>query len=99
ACIRDQGGLVYVPHPFDEFRGSRIRREALERITPQIDILEVFNARNALPRFNTRALEYAQRHQLLAGAGSDTHTYGEYGQAYVDVPPFSDAREFVVSVR
>jgi predicted metal-dependent phosphoesterase TrpH len=97
--IRDQGGLVYVPHPFDEFRGSRIEREALISITPHIDILEVFNARNAFPWFNSRALEYADAHSLLAGAGSDTHTYREYGKAYVDIPPFSDAKSFLESMR
>lgn len=92
--IHEQGGLAYVPHPFDEVRGSRIERGALEEVTPIIDILEVFNARNALPRYNTRALAYAAEHNLLAGAGSDSHTYGEYGRAYVDVPPFSDAASF-----
>jgi predicted metal-dependent phosphoesterase TrpH len=98
-CIHAQGGLAYVPHPFDEIRGSRLQRWALELVTPDIDILEVFNARNALPRFNQRALAYAQEHGLLAGAGSDTHTYGEYGKAYVEIPPFSNAQEFLQSMR
>jgi predicted metal-dependent phosphoesterase TrpH len=99
ARIHAQGGLAYVPHPFDEIRGSRLQRWALELVTPEIDILEVFNARNALPRYNQRALAYAQQHELLAGAGSDTHTYGEYGKAYVDIPPFSNAQEFLESMR
>src|SRR5579859_3850245 len=46
AAIRDQGGLVYVPHPFDSYRGSRLQTSTLERVVGQIDILEVFNARN-----------------------------------------------------
>jgi predicted metal-dependent phosphoesterase TrpH len=97
--IHAQGGLAYVPHPFDEVRGSRIEREALEVVTPHIDILEVFNARNALPRFNARALQYAKENSLLSGAGSDAHTYGEFGHAYVDVPPFEDAESFLESMR
>ena len=97
--IHDQGGLAYVPHPFDEIRGSRLQRWALDLVSPHIDILEVFNARNALPRYNRRALEYAERHRLLGGAGSDTHTYGEYGRAYVDVPPFGTATEFLAAMR
>ncbi|HEY8687307.1 MAG TPA: PHP-associated domain-containing protein [Chloroflexota bacterium] len=97
--IHDQGGLAYVPHPFDEVRGSRLEREALDLVASQIDFLEVFNARNALPRFNQRALEYAVRHNILAGAGSDSHTYGEYGHAYVDVPPFGNAAEFRESMK
>lgn len=97
--IHQQGGVVYVPHPFDEVRGSRIQRAALEEITPDIDILEVFNARNALPRFNRRALDYARRHDLLAGAGSDAHTLSEYGHAYVEIPAFSTPAGFLDSMR
>jgi predicted metal-dependent phosphoesterase TrpH len=97
--IHDQGGLTYVPHPFDQIRGSRIERSALERVRDSIDILEVFNARNALPIFNSRALEYARQYDLLAGAGSDAHTYSEYGRAYVDIPPFQGAQEFLESMR
>ena len=97
--IHQQGGVAYVPHPFDEVRGSRIQREALERVTPYIDMLEVFNARNVLPRFNARALEYAREHNMLAGAGSDTHTYPEYGRAFIELPRFSNAKEFLESAR
>jgi predicted metal-dependent phosphoesterase TrpH len=97
--IHEQGGLAYVPHPFDEIRGSRLQRWALEVVRPHIDILEVFNARNALPIFNGRALAYAREHGLLGGAGSDAHTYAEYGRAYVDIPPFVGAEEFLDSMR
>ncbi len=99
ARIREQGGIVYVPHPFDEVRGSRLEHEALEEIGPHIDILEVFNARNALPRFNSRALEHARHHGMLAGAGSDAHTLGEYGRGQVEIPPFSGPQEFLASMR
>lgn len=97
--IHGQGGIVYVPHPFDEIRGSRLARSALAEITRSVDVLEVFNARNAVPRFNHRALEYATAHDLLAGAGSDAHTYGEYGHAYVDVPAFDGPEQFLDSMR
>ena len=97
--IHAQGGLAYVPHPFDEIRGSRLQRWALDLVASEIDILEVFNARNALPRYNERALAYAQKHGLLAGAGSDTHTYGEYGKAYIEVPPFASAVDFLAGMR
>ena len=53
----------------------------------------------ALPVFNQRALQYAEQHGLLAGAGSDVHTYGEYGHAYVDIPPFTDAKSFLASMK
>ncbi|MGH2442525.1 MAG: PHP domain-containing protein [Chloroflexota bacterium] len=99
AHIHAQGGVAYVPHPFDELRGSRIQRWALDLVQPSVDILEVFNARNALPKYNRHALAYAEEHDILAGAGSDTHTYREYGRAYVDIPPFQGAQQFLESMR
>jgi predicted metal-dependent phosphoesterase TrpH len=97
--IHEQGGIAYVPHPFDEVRGSRLQRDALLEVTPHIDVLEVFNARNALPAYNARALEYARENRLLGGAGSDAHTYAEYGRAHIDIPPFEGPREFLESMR
>ena len=97
--IHEQGGLAYVPHPFDQVRGSRLERWALDLVRPHIDIVEVFNARNALPAFNARALAYAREYNLLAGAGSDAHTYGEYGHAYVEVPIFAGPEEFLEVMR
>lgn len=97
--IHAQGGLAYVPHPFDEVRGSRLEHWALDVVAPHLDLLEVFNARNAWPAFNRRALAYAREHELLAGAGSDAHTYAEYGRAYIDVPPFASPQEFRESLR
>jgi predicted metal-dependent phosphoesterase TrpH len=97
--IREQDGVVYVPHPFDRVRGSRITEEQLDDIIGLIDVLEVFNARNALPRFNARAQQYARQHGVLMGAGSDAHTYREYGSAYVEIPRFDDVATFRESLR
>lgn len=88
AAIRAQGGLVYVPHPFDTYRGSRLQPAALERIVDQVDVLEVFNARNLRRWQNDAALAFATRHRLHMGAGSDSHTVYEIGHAYVELPAF-----------
>lgn len=98
AAIREQGGLVYVPHPFDTYRGSRLRPEALERIVGQVDILEVFNARNLRRWQNDAALAFATRHRLLMGAGSDSHTAYEIGHAYVDMPAFDGPEQLLSSL-
>lgn len=97
--IREQGGIVYVPHPFDRVRGSRISEVQLDAIVDKIDVLEVFNARNALPRFNAQALAYAKKKGILMGAGSDAHTTREYGAAYVELPRFDDADSFRESLK
>ena len=90
--IREQGGVVAVPHPFDRLRGSAIQRPALEGILPDIDIIEVLNARSLLKRYNTMAELFARKHGLLASAGSDAHTLSEIGRAYVEMPDF-DGRD------
>jgi predicted metal-dependent phosphoesterase TrpH len=97
--IHEQGAVAYVPHPFDRVRKSRMDEEHLEEIVDKVDIIEVFNARNALPRFNTRALVFAQSRGKLMGAGSDAHSVHEYGSAYVDLPAFSDARSFLEAMK
>ena len=45
--IRKQKGLVYIPHPYDEKRYKTvITQEALEKISKDIDFIEIHNGRN-----------------------------------------------------
>lgn len=92
--IKEQGGLVCIPHPCDSLRFSRLRYKTLERLLPHIDIIEVFNSRVLLPRDNLRARLLALSSGLLASAGSDAHTAPEIGNAYVVMPEFNDKEEF-----
>jgi hypothetical protein len=87
--IRDQGGLVFAPHPLDRLRGSRLKERALLRITGQLDAIETLNARTTLEADNVRAQEFARRHHLPGIGGSDAHTASEVGAAYLelDAPP------------
>lgn len=95
ACqrIREQGGLVYVPHPFATRRGRRGR--VLPEIEDLVDVVEAFNARLHRPALNHRARDWARDRELPLGAGSDAHTLGEIGNAYVELPAFNnEARSF-----
>ncbi|MFW5947593.1 MAG: dephospho-CoA kinase [Gemmatimonadota bacterium] len=82
--IRAQGGLVYVPHPFagGKGRGGAI----LPELEGLVDVVEVFNARIHRQALNDRAREWARARGLAMGAGSDAHTLGEIGNAFVEVP-------------
>src|SRR5713226_6792033 len=51
-AIREQRGIVGVPHPFDRFRDSPLTLDALNRIVDDVDVIEVFNARNLVQRDN-----------------------------------------------
>jgi predicted metal-dependent phosphoesterase TrpH len=92
--IKRQGGVVYVPHPFDRVRRSVIKTEALERVAPLVDAIEVLNARLHSASQNAEALRFAQERGLLQGAGSDAHTAFEVGRAGVETPDFDDAESF-----
>ena len=92
-AIREQGGLVMVPHPFDRFRPSAIKHTALLQILPHVDIIESFNAHDLLMRDNSRAAAFTHEHQLVAAAVSDSHTPLELGHTYMEVPEFDGTPE------
>ena len=97
--IRDQLGLVMIPHPFDRFRRSRLTEQALLRVLPDVDIIEVFNARTAFARDNRRGELLAAAHGLIPVAGSDSHTAQELGRAYVEMADFDSPQTFLESLR
>ena len=89
--IRAQGGVVYVPHPFDKRR--RGGGELLDGIADLVDVVEAHNARTFSAGVNARGEAWAREHGKLLGAGSDAHTLGEIGTACVEVPPFEPNRD------
>jgi len=93
--IRQQGGLVCVPHPFDRYRSSAMQAATLERIAGQIDIVEVFNARSIPAQDLSLPGKFAESHKLLKGAGSDSHSAAEVGRAYVTIPDFEGRDDFL----
>jgi len=94
AQIRGQGGLVCIPHPFDTVRGSALGG-IIEEIVEQIDVIEVFNSRSPLLRTSAKAQAFAQKHDIVKGAGSDAHTPYEIGNAYVEMPEFNGKDDFL----
>jgi len=90
--IRDQGGVVYLPHPFDVGRSGAGEAHA-DRLADLIDVVEVHNARCFRAATNARALAWATAKGKLPGAGSDAHTAAELGNGFVEMPPFEPTRE------
>ena len=87
--IREQGGLVLLPHGFDPLKRSRLTPEALEEIAHEIDIVETFNTRVSKPLWNGEAKEWAARSSKLMSGGSDAHTLRDIGSAWTEVPEMS----------
>jgi predicted metal-dependent phosphoesterase TrpH len=95
--IREQGGLVYMPHPFAGGKGGGGR--ILEQVEDLIHVVEGFNARLHKAALNDRAQVWARVRGLRLGAGSDAHTLGEIGNAWVEVPAFdNDAASFLAAL-
>ena len=98
--IRDQGGIVYVPHPFDPMRANLRQRELLELVEAGlVDAIEVRNAKTSLEHLNHQAAEFAAAHDVAAGAGSDAHIPEAIGAAYVEIPDFDGPAGFLANLR
>jgi len=96
-AIKEQGGLVYLEHPYDTSRRN-LGEGAIEHIARQIDIVEVFNGRSQ-PEFNRRAEELRATLGVPGGAGSDAHTFREIGSVYLEMEAFDGAHDFLAKLR
>lgn len=98
--IRDQGGIVYVPHPFDPMRRN-LSEAALYDLAESglVDAVEVLNSKTSLSSLNERAATFAAEFDLAPGAGSDAHVPDALGAAFVDLPDFGTPEEFLAGLR
>ena len=96
--IRRQGGLVYVPHPFDRLHSVPDYEHLLDMVE-EIDILEVFNPRVALTAFNEEAERFARKYRIVPGAGSDSHVAQGLGSVRVRIRDFDGPEEFLEAMR
>lgn len=98
--IRGQGGVVYVPHPFDPMRNG-VGPHELDALVEAglVDAIEVRNAKTSLESLNEQARRYAEVHDLAAGAGSDAHVPDALGAAYVEMPDFDGPEAFLAALR
>ena len=98
AEIRRQGGLVYVPHPFDRLH-SVPDYENLLAVVDQVDAIEVFNPRIAIAAWNEEAVRFAGKYRIPGGAGSDAHVAQGLGAVRIRMRDFDGPEEFLESLR
>jgi len=98
AEIKRQGGLVYVPHPFDRMHAVP-DYEHLLTIVDDIDAIEVYNPRVAIGSFNEEAQRFSAKYRILAGAGSDSHVTQGLGSVRVRMADFDGPQEFLEALR
>lgn len=97
SLIKEQGGLVYVPHPFDALRTTPSYRSMVDNLH-RIDVVEVYNAKVALSSFNLAAERFAAKYNVVAGAGSDSHVLQSLGTAMLRMPRFQDPASFLAAL-
>ena len=98
AEIKRQGGVVYVPHPFDRLHAVP-DYEHLLPILGEVDAIEVFNPRVAIDTFNDEAMRFAAKYNIAAGAGSDAHVPQGLGSVRLRMHDFDGPHEFLQSLR
>jgi len=96
--IRSQGGLVAIPHPFGRSMPWNASILTSTAILSQVDIIETFNSRTPFSNSIARAGKLAKEQAKAASAGSDAHTLGEIGRAYVEMPEFDGPDAFLLSL-
>jgi len=96
--IRAQGGLVYVPHPFDRFHSVPDYEHLLDMVE-EIDLLEVFNPRVAVTAFNVEAVRFAAKYRIVPAAGSDSHVAQGLGSVRQRIHDFDGPAEFLEAMR
>jgi predicted metal-dependent phosphoesterase TrpH len=97
--IRSQGGLVYVPHPFDILKLKRLNTRELEELTDMIDIIEAFNGKPRFPGANVLARRFLKSHDFPSGAGSDSHEPTHLGAAHVEMEEFEGPSDLPEKLR
>jgi hypothetical protein len=98
AAIREQGGLVYLPHPFDRLHAIP-DPATLHRHLRDIDVFEVYNARLLFEAYNDEAIRFARKYGLTMGAGSDAHVLQGVGTGALRMRDFQGPEEFLLSLR
>jgi len=98
AEIKRQGGLVYVPHPFDRMH-SVPDYEHLRAVLDDVDLIEIFNPRVAISEYNKEAVRFAAKYRMIAGAGSDAHVPQGLGSVRIRMHDFDGPEQFLESLR
>jgi glycosyltransferase involved in cell wall biosynthesis len=98
AEIKRQGGLVYVPHPFDRLHAVPDYPHLLD-VLEDVDAIEVFNPRVAISSFNEEAVRFAEKYRIVCGAGSDAHVTAGLGSVRIRMRDFDGPEEFLESLR
>lgn len=89
--IKSQGGLVYIPHPFESVRKG-LHPAILEEVQDRIDIIEICNGRAFAQNRASQAVVWSRINRVAGAASSDAHGWRGLGKTYtqLSIPPKQD---------
>jgi len=90
--VKEQNGLVVIPHPFDFLRNNHLKMNLLSDnlIKNYIDGIEIMNSRIIFKNCVKKAEIFNQKYRLFETGGSDAHTKKEIGNGYTLIENISD---------
>lgn len=99
--VRQQKGLIGVPHPFKRHGNSDspLAEEFLYKFVDQFDFVEVFNSRNRTAGANVLARKFAEEYNKPQVVGSDAHAVYELGHTYVTIPEYLGKETLLTQLR
>lgn len=85
AEIKRQGGIIYLPHPYDLKRNKTVLKEKyIDEFKDVIDCVEVHNGRNISLDYDVRQKNISEKYGIKPVIGSDAHTTLEIGRNYME---------------
>lgn len=96
-AIREQGGLVFVPHPFVKAFGCGLGHVASE-ILDTVDAVEVCNGQNLFPNADRKAERFAQANGLIKYVGADSHMASSVAPCFQDMREFDGPSDFLAAL-
>jgi hypothetical protein len=83
--IKNQNGIVYLPHPYDLYRKGKPKLKIVLRYIDEIDMIEVFNAKYFTKFEVNNSKKLAEKYKKIKGYGSDAHKAEDLAKGYITV--------------
>lgn len=97
--IIKQGGIVYIPHPFDLKRNKSVLDiKYIRNNVDRISLMEVHNGRNISKEYSKKQREIAEKFNFIKVVGSDAHTIFELGRNYMEIDNFNTKEQFIDAI-
>ena len=96
-AIREQGGLVLLPHPFVKVLSCGLQGASWQ-VVDLLDAVEVNNAQNFLRRPDRLAERFADKYDLAKYVGADSHMASSIAPCYQVMPDFVGPGTFLKSL-